>query len=46
MNASTNICMVATICSISSIERMSFVCGIVTCQIFLNSPAPSSSAAS
>jgi hypothetical protein len=46
MNASMNICMVATICSISSMERISLVCGIVTCLIFFQSPAPSSSAAS
>jgi hypothetical protein len=46
MNASMNICMVATIWSSSSMLRISLVCGIVTCLIFLNRPAPSSSAAS
>jgi hypothetical protein len=45
-NASTNICMVATICSISSRDRISLVCGMVTCQIFFRRLAPSSSAAS
>jgi hypothetical protein len=46
MNASMNICIVATICRSNSIDRMSLVCGIVMCRIFLKRPAPSSSAAS
>jgi hypothetical protein len=45
-NASTNICIVATICSISSMDKMSLVCGIVMFLIFCQMLAPSSSAAS
>jgi hypothetical protein len=41
-----NICIVATICSSNSMDRMSLVCGIVICLIFASRPAPSSSAAS
>ncbi len=45
-NGSTKTCMVETICSSSISDRISRVCGMVTCQIRRSTPAPSSSAAS